>query len=611
MIHRIVAALAVGMLLISGGISAGQARPERFAPSDVEKKIELDPIATSGLRILIEEKFGRPDTPRAWDELPVDFGQRDLAAGKATGWKLQEGNALFNQRCADCHGKSGDGAGVKAALLVPRPRDFRRGWFKFRSTGPDSRGFPGKPLAHDLAETLRLGLPGTAMPAFNGLEPHQAAALVEYVRWLAIRGEFETQLIRLLEGADEAADVERILDGKYQEALKQVVESWLIAQRESSIARPARRIEPSAASLAAGKKLFTANVAGCNKCHGDDGKGLPNFKFPDGWNNPAPVWDLTSGLYRGGIEPADVFRRLRHGMMGSAMPMYRESDLPDENVWHLVNYTLSLASRELRERQVVRRPPPQGAADDSPLTVRTRPAPAPPPPQANWKGWGTLRGRFVYQGQPPATPALPVNRDIAVCGDKYESDTFLIDKEGGLANVVVYLRTKETPWKEVFEPRMEPAVLEIFKCRLRPHVIVVPAGERFVVQNSDPIGHNVRAAPGNAAGFNVNLPAGDRVTLTRRAAEDLPVPVTNAIHPWMLGYLLPRDNPYFAVTGADGRFEIAKLPAGGPLEFQVWHERAPRSLTAGGWKGGRYSIELVADEIQNLGDIILTPPMFR
>jgi hypothetical protein len=42
----------------------------------------------------------------------------------------------------------------------------------------------------------------------------------------------------------------------------------------------------------------------------------------------------------------------------------------------------------------------------------------------------------------------------------------------------------------------------------------------------------------------------------------------------MKAYMLPRKDTYFAVTAEDGSFEIPNLPAGEPLEFQVWHESA-------------------------------------
>ena len=361
--HPLVVAI-VGGLLSAAMTACAQTSRERFAPSAIEAKQNLVPEATKGLRIFIEERFGRPDAPQSWEELPVDFGQRDLATGKAAGWKLQAGNALFNKRCAECHGTSGDGAGPRATKLEPRPRDFRRGEFKFRSTGVDERGLPAKPLRHDLAETLRLGVPGTAMPAFDNLQPAEREALVEYVRWLAIRGEFETRLARILQGADNANDVQQMLAGEYKDDLHLLANLWLTAERESSIVRPPKRIEPDAASLAAGKKLFSAEGMLCNKCHADDGKGSP--LLAEGWKQQGPVWDLTSGLYRGGIDPDDVFRRLRHGMLGSAMPVYPDERLSDDDMWHVVNYTLSLASPTLREKQVSRRPPPKGLTPAAP-----------------------------------------------------------------------------------------------------------------------------------------------------------------------------------------------------------------------------------------------------
>jgi hypothetical protein len=99
--------------------------------------------------------------------------------------------------------------------------------------------------------------------------------------------------------------------------------------------------------------------------------------------------------------------------------------------------------------------------------------------------------------------------------------------------------------------------------------------------------------------------------------EALPVSISCSVHPWMRAYMLPRKNAYFAVTGQDGSFEIANLPAGEEIEIQVWHESA-----AGGngalsvesdaakelkWNDkGRFKIRLEPDEVRELN--INVPP---
>src|SRR5262245_36305034 len=77
-----------------------------------------------------------------------------------------KGQLLYQRRCALCHGARGDGNGVVARWLEPRPRDFSSGNFKLRST---PTGEP--PAAVDVAEAIRVGLPGSSMPAWPGLTP--------------------------------------------------------------------------------------------------------------------------------------------------------------------------------------------------------------------------------------------------------------------------------------------------------------------------------------------------------------------------------------------------------------------------------------------------------
>ena len=110
--------------------------------------------------------------------------------------------------------------------------------------------------------------------------------------------------------------------------------------------------------------------------------------------------------------------------------------------------------------------------------------------------------------------------------------------------------------------------------------------------------------------------ARSRVAQVRRAAgavaplghveERLPGLVDCNIHPWMKGYLLVRDNPYMAVTGNDGSFLIANLPAG-EWEFQAWHERSG-FVDIGDWRRGHVLIcTLLALHLVVLAGLDLVP----
>jgi Carboxypeptidase regulatory-like domain len=44
------------------------------------------------------------------------------------------------------------------------------------------------------------------------------------------------------------------------------------------------------------------------------------------------------------------------------------------------------------------------------------------------------------------------------------------------------------------------------------------------------------------------------------------------IHPWMKAYLGVFEHPYFALSGADGRFTLKDLPPG-EYTIKAWHER--------------------------------------
>jgi hypothetical protein len=89
------------------------------------------------------------------------------------------------------------------------------------------------------------------------------------------------------------------------------------------------------------------------------------------------------------------------------------------------------------------------------------------------------------------------------------------------------------------------------------------------------VGHNTNiSGGGRAAAINATIPAGSSVPYAPGGESPEPFAVACSIHPWMSARMIVRDSPYVAVSKADGSFEIANIPAGVPLEFRVWQEKA-------------------------------------
>ena len=109
-------------------------------------------------------------------------------------------------------------------------------------------------------------------------------------------------------------------------------------------------------------------------------------------------------------------------------------------------------------------------------------------------------------------------------------------------------------------------------CIFEPHVLGVMNGAKVQVKNSDPVNHNVNSKLRNN-GFNSLLAGGQTIARPIEAAERQPGEVTCDIHPWMRAWWMVLDSPYFAVTDAQGNFEIKNVPAG-TQKVVVWQEAA-------------------------------------
>jgi mono/diheme cytochrome c family protein len=327
------------------GPNAAGERDEEIARLDAVGGKTVDPAlvpndARLSLNRFLKDALGTPAAPKLGTDPDA------VAAAERIGLtpdKLAEGSALFRRNCQTCHNLTGDGRGP-AGSVVPFPRDFRRGEFKFTSTGTP------KPRRADLLRTIAEGLKGTAMQSFGQLPEGDRDLMARYATYLSVRGEveFHTLAAALGGGTPDA--------GAFAAAkLKAILAEWEKAEN----APPPAGISPApddgeagksdahAAAVRRGYQLFVAKADNsCITCHADFGK-KPVLRY-DVWGTVVKPADFTATTLKGGTRPEDVFARVRGGIPAVGMPAHPE--LTDRQVWDLVRFVRSAPyPRELPE----------------------------------------------------------------------------------------------------------------------------------------------------------------------------------------------------------------------------------------------------------------------
>ena len=107
-----------------------------------------------------------------------------------------------------------------------------------------------------------------------------------------------------------------------------------------------------------------------------------------------------------------------------------------------------------------------------------------------------------------------------------------------------------------------------------PRVTVVSVGGKVEFPNQDSIFHNVFSVSG-ANRFDLELYKKPKSAF-KVFDEPGVVRIYCNIHPQMSGFVLVRDNPFWARVSADGSFAIPDVPAG-TWVVKAWHERSGES----------------------------------
>jgi hypothetical protein len=195
--------------------------------------------------------------------------------------------------------------------------------------------------------------------------------------------------------------------------------------------------------------------------------------------------------------------------------------------------------------------------------------------------WGTVKGQVTWGGKElPKAEKIAVEKDKEHCLSKGDllREEFVVGKNGGVKNVFVWLQGADNPKAKLpIHPSLKTVkdkevVMDQPCCKFEPHCVALREGQVLIGKNSSPIAHNMKwsGEQGVNDGDNKLIPAGGKLEIELMASTK-PVVVECNIHPWMKGWVRVFNHPYFAVTDADGKFEIKNAPAG-KYNIVMWQE---------------------------------------
>ncbi len=170
----------------------------------------------------------------------------------------------------------------------------------------------------------------------------------------------------------------------------------------------------------------------------------------------------------------------------------------------------------------------------------------------------SVSGTVKFDGAPPKAATIDMSQDPNCKGQNTAEN--IVVSGGDLANVFVYV--KEGLGNRTFDVPKDPVMVDQHGCKYHPHTLGVMAGQTVKIVNSDPTTHNIHPTPKDNREWNESQAPQSAPLEKTFAREEILLPVKCNQHPWMRMFINVVKNPFFAVSGPDGKFEIKGLPPG-------------------------------------------------
>jgi hypothetical protein len=181
-----------------------------------------------------------------------------------------------------------------------------------------------------------------------------------------------------------------------------------------------------------------------------------------------------------------------------------------------------------------------------------------------------VRGKVTLKGTPPKPEPIDMSKQpecVKLNPRPQVTEQVVTGPNNSLENVVIYISAGAHDSAQL---PITPVTFDQQNCHYTTHVLALRVGQELSISNSDPFSHNIHPLPTINREWNkMQPPETPPFSYSYDHQEFFPIKCN--IHSWMRAYFVVLNTSHFAVTGADGRFELPDLLPG-KYTITAWHE---------------------------------------